>query len=133
MDDGVLDLSTTPIHLGLGARATPQETFTGDMGWYQRYGERNAADGVEGRLVTIHSFAEPWTTWEMHPLGFEVVVCIAGRMTVQQELLDGSTRTCTLLPNQAVINAPGVWHTADSDGATALFITAGAGTEHRPR
>ena len=33
-----------------------------------------------------------------------------------------------------VINAPGVWHTADVEGsATALFITAGAGTEHRPR
>ena len=32
------------------------------------------------------------------------------------------------------INAPGVWHTADVTGeATALFITAGKGTEHRPR
>jgi hypothetical protein len=32
------------------------------------------------------------------------------------------------------INDPGVWHTADVDGsATVLFITAGLGTEHRPR
>ena len=29
---------------------------------------------------------------------------------------------------------PGVWHTADIEGtATALFITAGLGTEHKPR
>lgn len=32
------------------------------------------------------------------------------------------------------INPRGVWHTADVAGhATALFITAGVGTEHRPR
>jgi len=35
---------------------------------------------------------------------------------------------------QYAINAPGVWHTADVSGkATALFITAGMGTQHRPR
>ncbi len=33
-----------------------------------------------------------------------------------------------------MINEPGVWHTADVEStATALFITAGLGTEHRPR
>lgn len=32
------------------------------------------------------------------------------------------------------INPRGVWHTADvEDTATALFITAGGGTDHRPR
>ena len=35
---------------------------------------------------------------------------------------------------QAIVNPPGVWHTADVDGeATALFVTAGLGTEIRPR
>jgi hypothetical protein len=43
-------------------------------------------------------------------------------------------RTVTLGPGEAVINRPGVWHTADVDGAcTALFITAGAGTQTRAR
>lgn len=133
MDDGVIDLSSTPIHLGLGATAVPQETFTGELAWYARYGERNAADGSEGRLVTIHEFSEPWTMWEMHPRGSELVVCLAGTLVLHQELLDGTTRICTLLPDQAAINGPGVWHTADTDGAKALFITAGEGTEHRPR
>ena len=45
-----------------------------------------------------------------------------------------STATLTLGAGEYAINDPGTWHTADVDGsATALFITAGQGTEHRPR
>jgi quercetin dioxygenase-like cupin family protein len=135
MSEDVFDLATYPVHLGLGAVAVKQEAFrfTGPD-WYAGYGARHAADGLEGRLVSLHTFAEPWTTWEMHPSGHEVVVCITGRMTLQQELPDGSVRRCELEPGQAIINAPGVWHTADVDGPTqALFITAGTGTEVRPR
>lgn len=36
------------MHLGLGATAVPQELFTGEPAWYERYAARNAADGVEG-------------------------------------------------------------------------------------
>jgi mannose-6-phosphate isomerase-like protein (cupin superfamily) len=133
MSAGAFDLRVIPVHLGLGAVAIPQEPYTGEMDWYQRYGERTAADGAEGRLVTIHSFAEPWSSWEVHPRGHELVVCLAGRIVLHQDLPDG-TRTVELEPNHAVINPPGVWHTADTDApATALFVTAGAGTEHRPR
>jgi hypothetical protein len=40
----------------------------------------------------------------------------------------------TIVPGEYAINLPGVWHTADVDGeVTALFITAGMGTQHRPR
>jgi hypothetical protein len=40
----------------------------------------------------------------------------------------------TLGAGQYVINEPGTWHTADVAGsATALFITAGLGTQHRAR
>jgi hypothetical protein len=60
--------------------------------------------------VSIHTFSEPWSTWEMHPRGDELVVCISGRITLHQELPSGSKRTCTLEPMQAVINRPGVWH-----------------------
>ena len=133
MTAGAFDLTTIPVHLGLGAVAIPQEPFTGDAAWYERYGARVAADGVEGRLVGIHSFAEPWSSWEVHPHGHELVVCLAGRIVLHQELPDGIHRV-TLEPHHAVINPPGVWHTADVDApATALFVTAGAGTDHRPR
>jgi quercetin dioxygenase-like cupin family protein len=126
-------LSANPVHLGLGTTAIVEPTFTGGMEWYAGYGERNAADGVEGRLVSMHTFSEPWDTWEMHPLGSEVVVCTAGVITLTQEI-DGVERRVTLRSGEYVINAPGVWHTADVEApATALFITAGAGTEIRPR
>ena len=40
----------------------------------------------------------------------------------------------TLQAGEYAINPPGTWHTADVDHeATGLFITAGMGTEHRPR
>lgn len=131
---GAIDLSEVPVHLGLGATVVPQEPMTRDMTWFERYGQRVAADGVEGRLVMISKFSESWTTWEVHPKGHELVVCLSGRLTLHQEAPGGSVTTVTLEPNQAAINDPGVWHTADIDGeATALFITAGVGTEHRPR
>jgi len=40
----------------------------------------------------------------------------------------------TLRPGHYAINDAGTWHTADVESeATALFITAGMGTQHRPR
>lgn len=133
MNDAVFKLAQFPLHLGLGATAVRQPEFTGDMAWYQGYGSRNHGDGVEGRLVSMHEFGEPWTSWEMHPLGAEVVVCLSGRLTLSQEV-EGGLRRLELGPGDAAINPPGVWHTADTnEPTTALFITAGAGTEHRPR
>jgi mannose-6-phosphate isomerase-like protein (cupin superfamily) len=104
------------------------------MEWYADYSARNAADGAEGRLVSHSHFAENWTSWEMHPAGDEVVLCLSGRMTLHQEFADGTTSTVTIGPGDYAINPPGCWHTADVEGeAAALFITAGLGTEHRPR
>jgi quercetin dioxygenase-like cupin family protein len=125
-------LQDHPVHLGLGARVTVQERFTGNMDWYEAYARRNAADGVEGRLVSLHSFGT-WDAWEMHPRGEELVVCVAGRITLVQEER-GKRRRVTLEKGEAAINPAGVWHTVDVKGrATALFVTAGEGTEHRPR
>jgi hypothetical protein len=46
----------------------------------------------------------------------------------------GGVRTIVLGLSEAVINPPGVWHTADVSGpCTALFITPGLRTETRPR
>jgi quercetin dioxygenase-like cupin family protein len=120
------------IHLGLGATATMQPPFTG-IAWYDEHVARTASDGIEGRLVSLSTFTENWDSWEMHPSGDEVVVCTAGRMTIHQEMADGTKAAVTLGPGDYAINPPGAWHTADVEGtATALFITAGFGTEHRP-
>lgn len=121
------------IHLGLGATAAPLPPFTG-MAWYADYGARAAADGAEGRLVSQHTFAESWDSWEMHPHGAEVVICTHGAMVLVQEWPDGRRETVALAAGEYAINPPGVWHTADvAERATAIFITAGEATEHRPR
>ena len=121
------------IHLGLGATAVPQPPFDG-MEWYGAYGERHGADGREGRLVSQYTFTEDWPGWEMHPAGEEVVICTAGEMELTPEFHDGRRESVTLRPGEYAINPPGVWHIADiAQEATAIFITAGEGTQHRPR
>jgi mannose-6-phosphate isomerase-like protein (cupin superfamily) len=126
-------LEEFPVHLGLGATVGRQPRFTGAMGWYEEYGRRTASDGINGRLVTMHTFDRPWDSWEVHPAGEELVVCIAGSLTLFQESESG-TRSVTLGPGEAAVNPAGVWHTADVDGtATAIFVTAGMNTENRPR
>ncbi len=128
-----LKLSDAFIHLGLGASAVPQPPFDG-IAWYEAYGARHGDDGAEGRLVSMHTFTEGWDTWEMHPNGSEVVICTAGAMTLTQEFPDGAITKVTLTPGEYAINPPGVWHIADiEESATALFITAGEGTQMRPR
>ncbi len=128
------DITTRPVHLGLGATAEIEPLFTGAMEWYAGYTGRHADDGAEGRLVSMATFTQSWDMWEMHPQGSEVVLCTAGSITLHQEKASGARATVTLGAGQYAINEPGTWHTADVvASATALFITAGLGTQHRPR
>ena len=130
----VRNLEQTPLHLGLGSMAVPQPAFTGSMEWYEDYGARTAADGTEGRLVGMHTFTENWASWEMHPAGAEVVLCVAGEMTLIQQFPGDREERVTIRAGEYAINPPGVWHSADICGeATAVFITAGFGTDNRPR
>ncbi len=125
------------VHLGLGSTTIPLPKHTGDVSWYQEYGAAHGGDGVEGRLVSMHTFAESWDTWEMHPSGTELVLCVAGTVELTREAPDGTTSTVSLRAGEAVVNQPGVWHTANvpdaSSAPTVVFITAGEGTEIRPR
>ena len=121
------------VHLGLGATAEAQPAFTG-MDWYQSYVARTETDGTEGRLVAMHSFSAPWDSWEMHPHGAEVVVCTKGAIILIQDIPGSDPVHIALREGEYAINPPGVWHTADAHApADVLFITAGMGTEHRPR
>lgn len=127
------DLRRFPIHLGLGAAALREPEFSGDAEWYSAYEHRHPSDGIEGRLVTVHHFDRPWSTWEMHPNGDEVLVCLSGSIALIEQLHEGP-RAIVLRPMDSVVVPPGIWHTADVDTeATVLFITAGLGTETRPR
>ena len=128
------EISKHPVHLGRGASATIEPEFTGSTDWYLSYAARHSDDGEEARLVSLHAFTESWDMWEMHPHGSEVVLCVTGSITLYQETADGSTTSTVLEAGQYAINEPGTWHTADVEAeATALFITAGLGTQHRLR
>ena len=132
-EGGPFALSDRPIHLGRGATCVVQPPFTGEMSWYQGYGERNGGDGAEGRLVSMHTFKESWSSWEMHPSGAELVLVTSGELVLVQELGD-EVRRVTLKAGEYAINPPGVWHTADAEApVTAVFVTAGEGTQVRPR
>jgi quercetin dioxygenase-like cupin family protein len=126
------DISRFPVYLGRGATVVSEPEFTG-MDWYEAHALRHVGDGYEGRLVSMFTFDSAWETWEMHPHGHELVLCTAGSITLIQEL-DGEHVRTTLRPGEYAINAPRVWHTADVEtSATAVFITSGTGTQHRPR
>jgi mannose-6-phosphate isomerase-like protein (cupin superfamily) len=128
-----IDLTTTPLHLGLGSRALAIDGFAWDPAVLGAYGDAVADDGPEGRRVMVFDGDEPWTSWERHPAGDEVVVCLQGRITIIREL-DGAPDPVALRPGEAMVNPAGVWHTADLDGPTRILaITPGLGTEHRPR
>ena len=127
------DLEDTVVHVGLGSTLKPFGDWTWDQETLTRYAEATAGDGAEGRMVTMGLQAESWPTWERHPAGEELVLLLEGHIDLIQEI-DGEEVRTSLRAGQAVINPPGVWHTADvHEPGRGLFITPGAGTEHKPR
>ena len=130
---GAIDLTAKPIHLGLGSRARAVEGFGWDGGALAAYAAAVAADGAEGRMVMVFQGSRSWDTWERHPAGDEVVICLSGRMTLIGEV-DGHHVPVDLGPYEAMVNPCGVWHTADvHEPVCFMTITPGEGTEHRPR
>jgi mannose-6-phosphate isomerase-like protein (cupin superfamily) len=130
---GAIDMTITPVHLGLGSRALPVEGFEWDGRVLEAYAAAVADDGPEGRIVMVFEGSRSWETWERHPAGDEVVVCLSGRMIVIREV-DGEHEPVRLGPYDAMINPSGVWHTADLDEPVRyMTITPGQGTEHRRR
>ena len=90
--------STSPAFPCTSVSARPSSASTSSTAprqWYERYGNAHAADGAEGRLVSLHTFSESWDSWEMHPVGAELVACVEGRITLHQEI-DGEDRTAVL-------------------------------------
>jgi mannose-6-phosphate isomerase-like protein (cupin superfamily) len=86
-----------------------------------------------GRLMSAFTFSESWPTWERHPAGEELVMLVSGAVTVVLEE-SGQERTVQLSqPGSYVLVPRNTWHTARTAApATLLFLTPGAGTEHRP-
>lgn len=84
-------------------------------------------------MVTIFDGDGPGDHWERHPAGDELVVCLSGSVTVTRDV-DGVPDRVVLGPGEATVNPAGTWHAVDMAGpASILTITAGLGTDHRPR
>jgi len=128
-------LETHPLHLGANGGVRELDRFTGEPSWYRSYEVEFASDGAAARLVSWHSFDSSWDSWEMHPGGDEIVVCVDGAIELVQEM-DGRHLTTALGPGQWAVNKAGTWHTANvAEGSTTscVFITSGLGTQHRSR
>lgn len=85
-------------------------------------------------LVTSHTFETPWTSWEKHPHGDEIVILLAGSAELLLETATGEQVVLLQGPGDYVLVPMNTWHTANAAfSTTLLFITAGEGTEARPR
>jgi mannose-6-phosphate isomerase-like protein (cupin superfamily) len=86
-----------------------------------------------GWLVGTYDYTATWDQWEMHPEGDEIVTVLTGHVDLVMDLGD-SERTIPLSAGRTVVVPRGVWHTATvSQPASALHVTFGRGTRHRPR
>ena len=120
-----------PSRLGICCRPLPEFSWDGE--YLEEYSSRFLRDGDEGRLVCVTPQEKTWSSWERHPAGDELVVLLSGRVDVIQDLPEGH-HTVSLRAGRAMVNPKGVWHTNDvHEPGSALFVTPGAGTEHRPR
>ncbi|MGH0030654.1 MAG: cupin domain-containing protein [Myxococcota bacterium] len=121
----------TFVHLGHDERAVPlpvTESFWPDLmaGKLDHLGP--------GRLATFYEFTENWDSWEAHPAGEELVCLVSGHMELLLDRGGEPERVALREPGDFVLVPKGAWHTADVLAPSrALFVTAGAGTTHRPR
>lgn len=126
----ILHLLQDAVHLGAPSQALPVLDFGHD---YAKYEADFCSKSDPGRLVCLYETKGDWEAWEAHPAGDELVVVLSGRAEFLQEVA-GEVRRVVVGSHQAIINPPGVWHTANVlEPFLALFITPGPGTTHRPR
>jgi len=83
-------------------------------------------------LISEFECSSDWASWEMHPNADEFVYLLAGEAVFQLED-EGGVTSIPLKGHGAVVVPRGVWHTAKvSVPSRMLFVTLGAGTQHRP-
>lgn len=124
------DIRSTYLHFLDGGRA--DAIPVSDTFWQELSGGKYPQLD-EGRLMSAFTFSEPWGMWERHPAGEELVMLLSGTATVVLDEPGGERAVMLSEPGAYVLIPPGVWHTARTVAPTTmLFLTPGAGTEHRP-
>lgn len=127
--DSPEDIQQTYLHVQDGGTTLPlpvSATFWQDLGG-------GAYPQLEqGRLMSAYTFSEPWAVWERHLAGEELVLLLSGAATLVLQEPQGEREVLLQTVGAFVLVPKGVWHTARTSVATTLlFLTPGAGTEHR--
>lgn len=83
-------------------------------------------------LISEFDCASDWPNWEMHPQADEFVYLLSGSVELLLEHASG-VQSVHLQGSGAVVVPKGIWHTAKVLApGRMLFVTMGAGTQHRP-
>ena len=136
-NDGSFDLAKTYAYLEDGGEAPL--VMSAERFWKEMMsGSPQSPDVVrvargDGWLVGKYQMIEDTRTWEMHPLGDELLVMLSGRMDLILEQ-EGKESVVELPAGKACLVPRGTWHRQVARAAgDYLGATYGKGTQHRPR
>lgn len=110
-------LDSTYIHLRPDESALAVE---GGAAFWQGIEERH--DLEHGRLMGSTDQSKDWDHWERHPAGDEILTLLSGEMIIVLETDGGEQRATRGVWHRGIVKAPG----------RLMFVTPGAGTEHKP-
>jgi len=83
-------------------------------------------------LVSVYEFSAPWTSWERHPAGDEVVVLLSGQARFRIRTSSGEDSVTLAGAGTYIVVPRNAWHTAETTEATRLlFITPGEARKTR--
>lgn len=96
------------------------------------YAKIKTMPGLGATMLSLGTGRGASSKWEMHPAGEEVLVIVDGTPDVVLQRADGGEDRIATQPGQAVIVPRGVWHrTVGTPGWKILYLTCGAGTQHK--
>ena len=120
-------LDGTYIHLRPDDSAVVME---GGARFWQGIAGRRDLD--EGRLMGCTDQKGDWSHWERHPAGDEILTLLSGEMAIVLQT-DAGERRAILRPGETFIVPKGLWHRGIvAVPGRLMFVTPGAGTEHKP-
>jgi mannose-6-phosphate isomerase-like protein (cupin superfamily) len=120
-------LDATYVHLRPDESAV---TMEGGAKFWAGIAERRDLD--RGHLMGKTGQTKDWDHWERHPAGEEILTLLSGELELVLDMPGGEQRA-VLRAGQTFVVPRGVWHRGIvRQPGQLMFITPGAGTEHRP-
>lgn len=120
----------TETYLLLNETGDVKEIEGGEKFWRLPEDELNRI--ADGWMISEFEFDSDWQNWEMHPEGDEIVYILSGSVDFLLEE-NGAVKKIEVRGKGLIVIPRGVWHTAKTNSpCTAMHITLGKGTQHRP-